>query len=60
MAAEFPSMRKRKVPLRVLTMLAWRNLWRNRKRTVITLSSIGFGFALAVFLLDLAMACIIQ
>jgi len=34
--------------LRVLTFLAWRNLWRNRRRTIITLSTISFGFALAV------------
>ena len=35
-------------PLAVLLRLAWRNLWRHRKRTVITLSSIGIGFGLAV------------
>ena len=35
-------------PLLMLLMLAWRNLWRHRKRTIITLSSIGIGFALAV------------
>jgi ABC-type lipoprotein release transport system permease subunit len=34
-------------------MLAWRNIWRNRKRTLVTLSSIGFGFALAVFFIGL-------
>ena len=28
--------------------MAWRNLWRNRRRTLITLSSIGFGILLAV------------
>jgi len=33
---------------KVLLMLAWRNLWRHRKRTIITLSSIAIGFGLAV------------
>jgi ABC-type lipoprotein export system ATPase subunit len=28
--------------------MAWRNLWRNRRRTLLTLSSIGFGVFLAV------------
>jgi ABC-type lipoprotein release transport system permease subunit len=28
--------------------MAWRNLWRNRRRTLLTLSSIGFGTLLAV------------
>lgn len=32
----------------LLFMLAWRNLWRHRRRTLITLCSIAFGFALAV------------
>lgn len=36
------------LPLRMLFMLAWRNLWRQRRRTLITLSSIAFGFGLAV------------
>ena len=35
-------------PFKVLLKLAWRNLWRHRKRTIITLSSIGIGFGLAV------------
>lgn len=35
--------------LGLLVKLAWRNLWRHRRRTVITLSSIGIGFGLAVF-----------
>lgn len=35
-------------PFFMLLMLAWRNLWRHRKRTIITLSSIGIGFGLAV------------
>ena len=28
--------------------LAWRNLWRNRRRTILTLTSIGFGTLLSV------------
>jgi ABC-type lipoprotein release transport system permease subunit len=31
-----------------LAAMAWRNLWRNRRRTIVTLSSIIFGFLLAV------------
>ncbi len=39
---------QRRLPLLMLLKLAWRNLWRHRKRTLITLSSIAIGFALAV------------
>jgi ABC-type lipoprotein release transport system permease subunit len=31
-----------------LAVMAWRNLWRNRRRTLLTLSSIAFGVFLAV------------
>jgi ABC-type lipoprotein release transport system permease subunit len=31
-----------------LAVMAWRNLWRNRRRTLLTLSSIVFGVLLAV------------
>lgn len=36
------------LPFSMLLVLAWRNLWRHRKRTLITLSSIAIGFGLAV------------
>lgn len=36
------------LPLALLLRLAWRNLWRHRKRTLITLTSIAIGFAMAV------------
>jgi len=37
------------MPLVLLMTLAWRNLWRHRRRTLITLSSIAIGFGMAVF-----------
>jgi putative ABC transport system permease protein len=36
------------LPPAMLVRFAWRNLWRHRRRTVITLSSIALGFGLAV------------
>ncbi len=37
----------------ILFKLAWRNLWKNRRRTLITLSMISGGFALALVSLGL-------
>lgn len=45
--------RHSRLPLDILLMLAWRNLWRHRRRTLITLSSIAIGFALAVLMIGL-------
>jgi ABC-type lipoprotein release transport system permease subunit len=33
----------------VIARLAWRSIWRNRRRTLITVLSIGFGLACTVF-----------
>jgi len=41
------------LPLSTFIMLAWRNLWRHRRRTLITLFSIALGFGLAVFSIGL-------
>lgn len=34
--------------MKLITTLAWRNLWRNRKRTLITMSSVMFAVLLAI------------
>ncbi len=41
------------LPLTILFMLAWRNLWRHRRRTLITLTSIAIGFGLAVLFIGI-------
>lgn len=41
------------LPLPMLLRLAWRNLWRHRRRTLITLSSIALGFGLAVLFIGI-------
>lgn len=40
-------------PLSTLVLFAWRNLWRHRRRTIITLVSIALGFSLAVLSIGL-------
>lgn len=38
---------------RMIKRLAWRSIWRNRRRTIITISSIALGLTCAVFLVAL-------
>jgi putative ABC transport system permease protein len=38
----------------ILPKLAWRNLWKNRRRTLITMTMISVGFALALISLGVA------
>ncbi len=47
------SMPHSQLPLLTLFRLAWRNIWRHRRRTIITLSSIAIGFGLAVLSIGL-------
>ncbi|MCL4746210.1 MAG: ABC transporter permease [Burkholderiaceae bacterium] len=42
-----------RLPVSTMLMLAWRNLWRHRRRTLVTLASIAFGFAFAVLMIGL-------
>lgn len=44
----------RGLPVSRIIQFAWRNLWRNRRRTLITLCSIALGFGLAVFFIGLS------
>ncbi|MFO7582912.1 ABC transporter permease [Guyparkeria sp.] len=41
------------LPTAMLLRLAWRNLWRHRRRTLITLASIAFGFGLAILFIGI-------
>ena len=36
--------------LRILLLLAWRNLWRNHRRTAIMLAAIGVGCWAMIFM----------
>ncbi len=38
----------------MVARLAWRSIWRNRRRTVITALSIGFGLACTIFFIAIA------
>ena len=38
----------------MVARLAWRSIWRNRRRTLITVLSIGFGLACAIFFIAIA------
>jgi ABC-type lipoprotein release transport system permease subunit len=38
----------------VIARLAWRGIWRHRRRTLITVASIGFGLACVVFFVAIA------
>ncbi len=40
--------------MKMLLSLAWRNLWRNKRRTAITVSSVAFAVVLAVALIAMA------
>ena len=47
------TIRHGRLPARMLLRLAWRNLWRHRRRTLITLASIAVGFGLAVLFIGI-------
>ena len=37
----------------MIIRLAWRSIWRGRRRTIITVSSIGMGLTFAIFFISL-------
>ncbi len=37
----------------MLARIAWRSIWRNKRRTLITVASIGLGLAIAIFFISL-------
>jgi len=47
------AIRHGRLPAGMLLRLAWRNLWRHRRRTLITLASIAIGFGLAVLFIGI-------
>ena len=40
--------------MNMIAKLAWRSVWRNKRRTIITVVSIGFGLAAALFFITMA------
>jgi putative ABC transport system permease protein len=38
----------------MIVRLAWRSIWRNRRRTLITMTSIGLGLTIAIFFIAMA------
>ncbi len=39
--------------MRIFLKMAWRNVWRNRRRTILTVAAIAFAVAISVFMRDL-------
>jgi len=46
--------------LRILAMLAWRNLWRNHRRTAIMLGAIGLGVCAMIFMTALTQGMVTE